>query len=160
MLRWSDERAAGPRRYSAEYKARIPAEYETLDRQGKGALLRREGLHSSLLTNWREQRDRGAKTALAAPAGRPKADPRDKEIARLQGQVARLEAELGKARTVIEVQGKLSALLDQIATDSATNDGESTWPSRRTRTRTRTRSRWRAPFSRAPVPRPWTTWRR
>nr|WTB31416.1 hypothetical protein OG781_19705 [Streptomyces sp. NBC_00830] len=40
--------------------------------------------------------------------------------------MARLEAELGKARTVIEVQGKLSALLDQLATDSATNNSEST----------------------------------
>ncbi|MFJ2478575.1 hypothetical protein ACIOWI_37690 [Streptomyces sp. NPDC087659] len=72
-----EPRSTGPRRYSAEYKARILAEYETLDRQGKGALLRREGLYSSLITTWREQRDRGAKTALAAPAGRPKADPRD-----------------------------------------------------------------------------------
>lgn len=120
-----EPRSTGPRRYSAEYKARILAEYETLDRQGKGALLRREGLYSSLITHWRDQRDRGAKTALAAPAGRPKADPRDKEIARLQAHVARLEAELGKARTVIEVQGKLSALLDQLATDSATKNGES-----------------------------------
>lgn len=118
--------STGPRRYSAAYKAKILAEYETLDKQGKGALLRREGLYSSLITNWRQQRDKGATQALAAPAGRPKADPRDKEIARLQAQVARLEAELGKARTVIEVQGKLSALLDQLATDSATADnGES-----------------------------------
>ena len=122
-----EPRSTGPRRYSAQYKARILAEYETLDRQGKGALLRREGLYSSLITYWRQQRDQGAKAALAAPAGRPKADPRDKEIARLQAQVARLEAELGRARTVIEVQGKLSALLDQLATGSAaTTTGEST----------------------------------
>ncbi|MET7458309.1 hypothetical protein ABZT03_42075, partial [Streptomyces sp. NPDC005574] len=77
-----EPRSAGPRRYTVEYKARILAEYETLDRQGKGALLRREGLYSSLITHWRQQRDQGAKAALAAPAGRPKADPRDKEIAR------------------------------------------------------------------------------
>ncbi|MEU5547941.1 hypothetical protein AB0G85_37500 [Streptomyces sioyaensis] len=121
-----EPRSTGPRRCSAEYKARILAEYETLDRQGKGALLRREGLYSSLITNWREQRERGAKTALAAPAGRPKADPRDTEITRLQAHVARLETELGKARTVIEVQGKLSALLDQLATGGATTtNGES-----------------------------------
>lgn len=120
-------RSSGPRRYSAEYKARILAEYETLNKQAKGALLRREGLHSSLITNWRQQqRDKGAEAALAAPSGRPKADPRDKEITRLKTQVARLEAEVGKARTVIEVQGKLSALLDQLATDSATRNGENT----------------------------------
>lgn len=61
------ERARGPRRYSAKYKARVLAEYETLDNAGKGALLRREGLYSSLITAWREQRDRGA---LAKRAGR------------------------------------------------------------------------------------------
>ncbi|MGQ0825985.1 MAG: hypothetical protein ACT4OX_13325, partial [Actinomycetota bacterium] len=54
------ERARGPRRYSAKYKARVLAEYETLDKAGKGALLRREGLYSSLITAWRAQRDRGA----------------------------------------------------------------------------------------------------
>lgn len=118
-------RSTGPRRYSAEYKARILAEYETLDKHSKGALLRREGLYSSLITTWRQQRDKGARTALAAPAGRPKADPKDKEIARLKAEKARLESELGKARTVIEVQGKLSALLDQLATGSAvTEEGE------------------------------------
>jgi transposase-like protein len=120
-----EPRSTGQRRYSAAYKARILAEYEGLDKQAKGALLRREGLYSSLITNWRQQRDKGAEAALAAPAGRPKADPRDKEIARLESQVARLETELGKARTVIDVQSKLSALLDRFATDSApTNNGE------------------------------------
>lgn len=114
-----EARSTGPRRYSAEYKARILAEYEVLDKKGKGALLRREGLYSSLITTWRQQRDKGAGAALAAPAGRPKADPRDKEIARLEAKVARLEKDLGRARTVIEVQGKLSALLDQFAAGSA-----------------------------------------
>ncbi|MFJ9381117.1 transposase [Streptomyces sp. NPDC101455] len=120
-----EPRSAGPRRYSAEYKARILADCETLDKKGKGALLRREGLYSSLIANWREQRDAGAKAALTAPAGRPKADPRDKEIARLEAKVTRLENELGKAQTVIEVQSKLSALLDQFATGSAASTGES-----------------------------------
>jgi transposase-like protein len=114
-----EARSTGPRRYSAEYKARILAEYEKLDKKGKGSLLRREGLYSSLITTWRQQRDTGAQAALAAPSGRPKADPRDKEIARLQARVARLEHDLDKAQTVIEVQGKLSALLDHFATDSA-----------------------------------------
>lgn len=49
-----EPRSTGPRRYTAEYKARILAEYETLDKQGKGTLLRREGLYSSLITSWRE----------------------------------------------------------------------------------------------------------
>jgi transposase-like protein len=117
------ERARGPRRYSAKYKARILEEYEALNKAGKGALLRREGLYSSLISEWRKQRDRGALEALAKPAGRPQADPRDREVARLRKQNERLEAELARARKVIEVQGKLSALLDDLATDSApTND--------------------------------------
>jgi transposase len=114
------------RAYTAAYKARILAEYETLDKAGKGALLRREGLYTSLISAWRIQRDQGALQALAKPAGRPAADPRDRENARLRKQVERLEAELDKARKVIDVQGKLSALLGQLASDSAPDTGETT----------------------------------
>ena len=116
------ERARGPRRYSAKYKAQILDEYERLDKAGKGALLRREGLYTSLISEWRKQRDRGALEALAKPAGRQPADPRDREVARLRRENERLAGELDKARKVIEVQGKLSALLEQLATDSAPND--------------------------------------
>jgi len=114
------ERGRGPRRYAASYKAQILEEYERLDKAGKGALLRREGLYSSLLSEWRKQRDRGALQALAKPAGRQPADPRDQQLARLRQHNQRLAAELDKARKVIEVQGKLSALLEQLATDSVT----------------------------------------
>jgi len=117
------ERARGPRRYSAKYKAQILEEYEQLDKAGKGALLRREGLYtSSLISEWRKQRDRGALEALAKPAGRQPADPRDREVARLRRENERLAGELDRARQVIEVQGKLSALLEQLATDSAPTD--------------------------------------
>jgi transposase len=115
------ERARGPRRYSAKYKAQVLAEYEGLDKAGKGALLRREGLYTSLISEWRKQRDRGALQALAKPAGRQPADPRDREVARLRKENQRLAGELAKARKVIEVQGKLSALLEQLATDSVTH---------------------------------------
>ncbi len=117
---------ARSRRYSASYKAKILAEYEELDKAGKGALLRREGLYTSLISAWRDQRDRGAREALAKPAGRPAADPRDRENTRLRKEVERLTAELEKTRKVIEVQGKLSALLGQLATDSPTSGSEPT----------------------------------
>ena len=117
------ERAKRPRGYSARYKAEILAEYERLDKAAKGALLRREGLYTSLISEWRKQRDRGALAALATPAGRQPADPRDQQVARLRRENQRLEAELAKARKVIEVQGKLSALLEQLATDSAPPTG-------------------------------------
>jgi transposase len=120
------ERARGPRRYSASYKARILAEYERLDKAAKGALLRREGLYTSLISEWRKQLDRGALQALAKPAGRQPADPRDREVARLRKENERLAAELGKARRVIEVQGTRSALLEQLATDSVPETGGET----------------------------------
>jgi transposase len=111
-----------PRRYSAEYKRRILTEYEQLDKAGKGALLRREGLYNQLISVWRRQRDKGGVAALERAVGRPKADPREREIAALKARTERLEAELAKARTVIEVQGKLCALLDQLATSSPATD--------------------------------------
>lgn len=58
------------RRYSAKYKAEILAEYENADREGRGALLRREGLYTSLISAWRDQRDRGAKEALGRSGAR------------------------------------------------------------------------------------------
>ncbi|MGC8472735.1 MAG: hypothetical protein ACP5PM_10670 [Acidimicrobiales bacterium] len=64
------ERVRGPRRFSAAYKATILAEYETLSKAEKGALLRREGLYNSLITEWRRQADAGAREALGRPAGR------------------------------------------------------------------------------------------
>ena len=117
---------ARSRTYSAAYKARILIEYESLDKTGKGALLRREGLYTSLISAWRIQRDQGALAALAKPAGRPQPDPAQRENARLRRENERLQAELDKARKVIEVQGKLSALLGQLATDSPNAGSEPT----------------------------------
>ncbi|MGB5756586.1 MAG: hypothetical protein WBM50_06700, partial [Acidimicrobiales bacterium] len=68
------------RTYPAKYKAAILAEYDQLDKQGKGELLRREGLYTSLISAWREQRDRGALKALESTPGRPAKDPRDREL--------------------------------------------------------------------------------
>jgi transposase-like protein len=114
---------ASRRTYSAQYKLRILAEYERRDRDGKGALLRREGLYSSLISEWRKQRDQGALQALGASPGRPPSDTREQEVARLRRENARLQSDLAKARKVIEVQGKLSALLEQLATGSAETSG-------------------------------------
>lgn len=110
------------RTYSARYKAKILAEYESLDRDGKGALMRREGLYSSLISEWRKQRDKGALEGLGKTRGRPAADPVERENARLRARVERLEAEAETSRRVIEVQGKLSALLEQLATGGATDE--------------------------------------
>ena len=118
------ERSLGRRQFSAKYKAKVLAEYDTLPRSARGALLRREGLYSSLIVTWRRQRDQGADAALARPAGRQKADPRDREIVRLKRENDRLGNELDKSRQVVEIQKKLSALLEQLATDSTAENGE------------------------------------
>jgi transposase-like protein len=118
------ERSSGRRQFSAKYKAKVLAEYDALPRSARGALLRREGLYSSLIVTWRRQRHQGADAALARPAGRQKADPRDREIVRLKREVDRLGNELDKSRQVVEIQKKLSALLEQLATDSTAENGE------------------------------------
>jgi transposase len=112
------------RRFTAKYKRDVLAEYEAADRAGKGRLLRREGLYSSLINAWREQRDAGALQALGRPSGAAPADPAAREAARLRRENERLTAELDRARQVIEIQSKLSALLDTLAADSSRNDSE------------------------------------
>lgn len=107
------------RHYPAKYKLETLAEYDSLDRETKGALLRREGLYTSLLSEWRKQRDRGVLEALDTKPGRPPVDPVERENTRLHQRVQGLEGELDKAPKVIEVQGKLSALLEDLAPDSA-----------------------------------------
>jgi transposase-like protein len=118
------ERPRPPRQYPAAYKLRILEEYEQLDKAAKGALLRREGLYTSLISEWRKQRDKGALAALEQRRGRPPADPRDQKLARLERDNARLRDQLERAREVIEVQGELSALLGELATGSATEPSE------------------------------------
>ncbi len=103
------------RRFTAEYKLRIIHEAEACTQPGEiGALLRREGLYTSHLSAWRRQRDQGALDALARPRGRRKPHPLERENAELRRRMERSEAELAKARKVIEVQGNVSALLGEL----------------------------------------------
>jgi transposase len=113
------ERPRPPRQYPAAYKLRILEEYERLDKAGKGALLRREGLYTSLLSEWRKQRDKGALQALQQRRGRPPVDPLLRENARLAAENARLRDQLARQAKVLEVQGELSALLSRLAASSA-----------------------------------------
>ena len=115
------ERPRPPRTYPAAYKLRILEEYEQLDKAGKGALLRREGLYTSLISEWRKQRDKGALAALgqAKRRGRPPIDPLARENARLERENARLRDRLARQAKVLEVQGELSALLSRLAVSSA-----------------------------------------
>lgn len=103
------------RTFTAEYKLRILKEAEACTQPGEiGALLRREGLYSGHLSKWRRQREAGALEALGQPRGRKPADRGELELAELRRRAERAEAELAKARKVIEIQGNVSALLEQM----------------------------------------------
>ena len=100
------------RRFTAEYKLRILEEADNCTGPGQiGALLRREGLYSSNLTQWRLQRAEGVLQSLTPRKRGPKVDPLIEENAALRRRIDRLEAELKRAETIIEVQKKVSELL-------------------------------------------------
>lgn len=136
----NDDRSSGEvperarrRSFTAAYKLRVLAEYEAAEPGQRGVVLRREGLYSSHLVEWRRARDAGALAGLAATRGRPPADPVERDNARLRERNAKLEADLDTARRVIEVQGKVSALLEDLskrAHDASTspNSGPSSPP--------------------------------
>ena len=109
------------RKFTAKYKLEILEKAEACTRPGEiGELLRREGLYTSHLTAWRKQRKAGALKELGRSRGRTPVDRRDEEIAALKRKLERSEAELAKMKRVVEIQGNLSALLEQmLGTDSA-----------------------------------------
>lgn len=106
--------------YPAAYKLKILAEMDAADsKSARGEIMRREGLYSSLLSEWRKQRDRGALEAMRSKRPGPKGDPVRAENARLRDQVADLEERLATAEELIDAQGKVSALLQQHSRKSA-----------------------------------------
>jgi len=111
------EMAAKPtrRRYTAEYKHRILREADTCTRSGElGALLRREGLYSSILTVWRKQRERGEIEGLAqkkrGPSSKEK-NPLAGKVATLERENRRLRARSERAEGLVELQKKVSEIL-------------------------------------------------
>ena len=103
------------RRFTASEKLRILAETDrAADTGGVAAILRREGLYSSSLGDWRRQRDAGAFEALKPLKRGPKAviaSPSATELASARREITRLERRLERAEAIIEIQKKLSVLL-------------------------------------------------
>ena len=118
------------RTFTAGYKARILAEYDALPDGSpeRGALMRRERLYHSHIEHWRSQREKGT---LPATTGKPSPKAaEDEELARLRAENkklkarnTRLESDLGKTRTALDIAGKAFALLEDISgsADSGTN---------------------------------------
>ncbi len=114
------------RRFSAEYKLRIVREAEACSGSGEvGELLRREGLYSSLLTEWRRARDSGALEALAPRRRGPARQSAElAELAAVRRRLERSEADLATARRVIEIQGNVYALLEDLLAKGADDSNE------------------------------------
>lgn len=109
------------RHFSPDYKLSILAEYDACTESGeRGALLRREGLYSSLISDWRRQHRQGL---LKAALGRSGADrPSANEVAKLRAENERLRNKLAQAEVIIGVQGKVHALLEEISKSAASEE--------------------------------------
>ena len=119
--------AARPRRrtFTAQYKSRILDEFDALavGSEDRGALLRREGLYSSHICEWRKARDAGAREGLSLKA-KARRSPEQIEVERLRRRNDRLEAELARTRTALDIVGKAHALLELLS-ESADSDPKS-----------------------------------
>ncbi len=110
------------RTFSAEYKLRVLREADACTEPGEiGSLLRREGLYSSHLSKWRQQRQAGTLAGLKPKKRGRKPAPEKRRIAELERENARLRQRLEQAETIIEVQKKLAVILEQLPGDQ---DGE------------------------------------
>jgi len=122
------EPAARARRrtFTAEYKARVLAEYDALPVHSgeRGALLRREGLYSSHIAEWRKARDAAGLDALEPKTRPPKRTAEQIELERLRRKNERLEAELARTKLALEITGKAHALLELLS-ESADSDPKS-----------------------------------
>jgi len=114
------------RRFDSDYKLAILADYDRLSVQGdKGALLRREGLYSSQIVEWRRARDAGVLHRTGSTPERPTRPGTDVALAKANRRADRAEADLAKTRMALEIMGKAHALLEMLA-ESADSDPKST----------------------------------
>ena len=109
------------RRFTTAEKLRVLQEADRCTRTGElGALLRREGLYSSHLADWRRARRNGELAGLTPRPRGPRAkavDPRDKRIAELERESRKLKARLERAEGLIELQKRVAAILSEPLTD-------------------------------------------
>jgi transposase-like protein len=103
------------RAFTAEYKLAILDEYDAATGEGQqGAILRREGLYTSHISDWRRARELGVIEGLSPRPRPPGRSAEQLEIERLRRRAEKAEAELAKARLVIDIQGKASELLERL----------------------------------------------
>ena len=116
----------GERRvFTAEYKLAVLAEYDAAEPGEKGAILRREGLYSSHVVDWRRARDAGALAGLSTSPRTAGRTAEQVDNARLKARAERAERELAKTRAALEIMGKAHALLELLS-ESADTETPST----------------------------------
>jgi transposase len=107
------------RTFTAEFKARILDEYDAApDAAARGAILRRERLYGSHILDWRKAREAGAAAGLTdrrQGVARAAKKAENVELSRLQRENARLQAELSKTQTALQIMGKAHALLELLS---------------------------------------------
>lgn len=112
------------RTYTADYKKRILEEIDSFTKPGQmGALLRREGLYSSTVSNWRKQRDGGLSPRKRGPKPR-KNNPLNKQIQELERRNRNLQKKLDRANLLLDIQKKISELtgIPQVMTGGEEED--------------------------------------
>jgi len=111
-----------PRRvFTDNYKSNILKQLDACSVLGeKGALLRREGLYHSTITRWRRQLARKTKTAR----GRPQKSALQRENEALKRRLEELKGRLERAETIIDVQKKLSQLLEPLSTPGSSESSK------------------------------------
>ncbi len=78
------------------------------------------GLYTSHLSEWRNSVERAAAAALEPKTRRSKTSPAERDLARAQDRIARLEAELARTKLALEITGKAHALLEMLSESAAT----------------------------------------
>jgi transposase len=112
-------RASRPKRrtFTREYKMRILGEYEAASTpQERNGLLRREGIYSAYITEWRRERDHAASTPVPErKPGRPGKSPAEAENEKLRKENEKLAAKLAKTEAALDIMGKVHALLETLS---------------------------------------------
>lgn len=108
------------RQFSEAYKTRILAEIEASEKGQTGAILRREGLYSSYLTDWRQQQ----KEATNASRGRPSKSKLEKEMVQLCQENEALKTRLVQAEIMIDIQKKVSQLIGLTLTETGPGENK------------------------------------
>jgi len=111
------------RTFEAGFKLRVLDEWDRADAAERSAILRREGIYSSMISDWKRQRREGLlRDGSRTPEGR--GGPSYAEVDRLRRENQKLQEQLAKAQLVIEVQGKVSALLEELSKSADTDTNE------------------------------------